>query len=276
MTKIFDRLKKAFDSEDSIHERELELLELIAKYEKKLEKEANSDKWKEIAKTIQKLKKEIQDLHENDPAKLKYRLEELNKELADEETKNSEAKTIKNYFQYIVEKNLSCMQKTSAEDLKNLVEYSSIDFDMIYEKIVPKDYSYDNNYLDAIENLYDLLEDEFKIITQQTPNYLLTANDILQLKSGNQADIAIFVCAMMHKLGDFNAKVVVALLDDFTTIHFVQTKYKYRTLIFDFYNSQKYNDYLDYDNKIWELYKPEDKTIREIKFSFNKFNYDEE
>jgi len=275
MTKIFDRLKKAFDSEDSIHERELELLELIAKFEKKLEKESNSDKWKEIAKTIQKLKKEIQDLHENDPAKLKFRLEELNKELADEETKNSEAKTIKNYFQYIVEKNLSCMQKTSAEDLKNLLEYSSIDFDMVYEKIVPKDYSYDENYLDAIENLYDLLEEEFKIITQQTPNYLLTANDILQLKSGNQADIAIVVCAMMHKLGDFNAKVVVALLDDFTTLHFVQTKYKYRTLIFDFYNSQKYNDYLDYDNKIWENYKPENKTIREIKFSFNKFNYEE-
>ena len=275
MTKIFDRLKKAFDSEESIHERELELLELIAKFEKKLEKESNSDKWKDIAKTIQKLKKEIQDLHENDPEKLKYRLAELNRELAEEETKNIEAKTIKNYFQYIVEKNLSCMQRTNAEDLKRLLDYSSIDFDMIFEKIKQKEYSYDDNYLDAIKSLYDLLEDEFKIITQHTPNYLLTAHDILQLKSGNQADICIFICAMMHKLGDFNAKVVVALLDDFSTIHFVQTKYKYRTLIIDFYNSQKYDDYLNYDNKIWEIYKPEDKTIREIKFSFNKFNYEE-
>ena len=167
------------------------------------------------------------------------------------------------------------MQRTNAEDLKRLLDYSSIDFDMIFEKIKPKEYSYDDNYLDAIKSLYDLLEDEFKIITQHTPNYLLTAHDILQLKSGNQADICIFICAMMHKLGDFNAKVVVALLDDFSTIHFVQTKYKYRTLIIDFYNSQKYDDYLNYDNKIWEIYKPEDKTIREIKFSFNKFNYEE-
>ncbi len=275
MTKIFDRLKKAFDSEDSIHERELELLEYISKYENKLEKESNSERWKDIAKTVQKLKKELQDLHENDPIKLKYRLDELNKDLADEETKNSEAKTIKNYFQFIVEKNLACMQKTSAEDLKSLIDYSAIDFDMVFEKITPKDYSYEDNYLDAIENLYDLLEEDFDIIIQKTPNYLLTAADILQLKSGNQADISIFVCAIMHKLGDFNAKVTVALLDDFTTIHFVQTKYKYRTLIFDFYNSEKYNDYLEYDNKIWEKYKPEDKAIREIKFSFNKFNYEE-
>jgi len=275
MSKLIEKIKKAFDAEESIHDKEQELLQEIAKYEQKLEKETNSEKWKELAKTLQKLKKLLQDLHENDPTKLKFRLEELNKELADEETKNSEAKSIKTYFQYVVEKNLICMQKTSAEDLKSLCDYSALDFDMLFEKITPKDYAYDKNYLDAIANLYDLLENDFRIITQQTPNYLLSAEDVLQIKSGNQLDICIFVCAAMHKLGDFNAKVNVALLEDFTTVYFVQTKYKYRTLIFDFYNSNKYNDFLDYDDKVWLSYRPEGKEIREIKYAFNKFVYEE-
>lgn len=275
MSKLIEKIKKAFDAEESIHDKEQELLQEIAKYEQKLEKETNSEKWKELAKTLQKLKKLLQDLHENDPVKLKFRLDELNKEIAEEETKNQEAKTLKHYFQYIVEKNLVCMQKTSAEDLKNLCEYSALDFDMLFEKITPKDYSYDKNYLDAISNLYDLLENDFKIITQRTPNYLLNAEDILQIKSGNQLDICIFVCASMHKLGDYNAKINVAILEDFTTVYFVQTKYKYRTLIFDFFNSEKYNDFLDYDDKVWLHYRPEGKEIREIKYAFNKFVYEE-
>jgi len=275
MSDLINKIKKVFEPEEGIHELEEELLEEIAKYEKKLEKETNSEKWKKLARELTKLKKHLQDIHENDPTKLKFRLEELNKELAIEETKNEESKIVKEYFEHIVEKNLQCLQKTSAEELKNLVNYETLDFDMLFEKITPKDYSYEINYLEAIENLYNLLENEFNIITQNTPNYLLDATEILQLKTGNQADIAIFICATMHKLGDFKARVSLAILDDFSSNFFVETHYKNRFLIIDFYNSQKYNDFLDYEEKVWEKYKPEGKAIREIKYSFNKFSYDE-
>lgn len=275
MVKFITELKKMFENIGSIHEKEQDLLDKIAKKEEKLKNETNSKTKEVIAQQINQLKSQLQELYDKDPVKLKFRLEELKKELVKKETINQESKNLKKYFQYVVEKNLKNIQFESAEDLKNLCDYNTIDFDMLYENITIKGYSYNKDYLKAIENLYLILEKDFKIITQKTPNYLLSADDILKLKTGNQADISIFVCAAMHKLGDFNAKVNVAVLEDFTTIHFVQTKYKYKTLIFDFYNSHKYNDFLDYDRKIWDKYKPEGKAIREMKYAFNKFSYDE-
>jgi len=274
MSKIISKIKGVL-GEETLHEKEKELLEKISKLQQKLEKETNSEKWKSLAKDLNNLKEQLQDLHENDPLKLKYRLQKLTKELAEEEVKNQEVKTLKKYFQYIVEKDLAYLQKTSAEELKQLCNYDSIDFDMIIEIIKPKNYSYEKNYLQAIGNLYSLLENEFKIITENTPDYLLSAEDTLKLKCGNKVDISILVCAIMHKLGDYNAKVTLAVLSDFSIIHFVETTYKNKTLIFDFYNSQKYNDYLDSFEKVREKYKPEGKTIREIKYSFSKYIYEE-
>lgn len=201
----------------------------------------------------------------------------MTKKLNKEIKKNKEDKAFNDYLKYILEKNLNnIIINKNSEELKSLIKYENIDFDMIYENITPKPYSYENNYLQAIENWYSLLEDNFIILTQKSFNYLLGSEEILKLKTGNQLDICILTCAIMHKLGDFNAKVCVAEMSDFSTNYFVKTKYKYKTLIFDFYNSEKFDDYLELDNKIFEKYKPEGKEIREIKFCFNAFDYDEQ
>jgi hypothetical protein len=179
-----------------------------------------------------------------------------------------------NYLKFVVNKNIEKIQHQNMGELKELVSQNSIDFDMVLNKIKPKNYSYTKNYMKAIENWYELLDDDFEIITQNIPNFTINAKEILQLKSGTQADICILTCAIMHKLGDYSAKVNCAELEDFEVIYFVQTQYKKKTLIFDFFHSMNYNDFYNIEEKVFEKYKPNSKTIRKIKFNFNAFDYE--
>jgi hypothetical protein len=253
-----------------------QILRDISIFENKLKKCKLVKKQKELQNNLFLLKKALQNIYALDPKKLQFRIDDLQKSLITERTNNQEAKVLANYLKYVVNKNIEKIQNQNISDLKNLINHESIDFDMILEKIKPKNYSYNKNYLKAIENWYELLDDEFEIITQNIPNFTLNAKEILQLKSGTQSDICILTCAIMHKLGDYNTKIYCAELDDFSTIYFIQTDYKKKTLIFDFFHSMKYNDFLGIYEQIYEKYKPNSKNIRKIKFSFNAFEYESE
>lgn len=253
-----------------------QILRDISIFENKLKKCKTAKKQKELQNNLFLLKKALQNIYALDPKKLQFRIDDLQKSLIIERNNNQEAKVLANYLKYVVNKNIDKIQNQNISDLKNLINHDSIDFDMILEKIKPKNYSYNKNYLKAIENWYELLDDDFEIITQNIPNFTLNAKEILQLKSGTQSDICILTCAIMHKLGDYNAKIYCAELEDFSTIYFVQTEYKKRTLIFDFFHSMKYNDFLGIYELVFEKYKPNSKNIRKLKFNFNAYEYEYE
>ncbi len=274
MGNVLQKIKGLFE-DSSVFEKEQKLWKEVATLEKRAKKETIEIKKQELLLEIDNLKNATKDLYESDPVKLKYRLQELEKALIEEGQENAEAKSLAKYLEKICDKNLEKIQKQSAVDLKQLLDFDSLDFDMVAEKLKPADYSYENDFFMVIENWYWLLKNEFEIITSRTNNYLLNASEILQLKTGNQADIAILTCAIMHKLGDFNAKVMVAEMDDFSTDHFVLTKYKDKVLIFDFFCSEKFDDYLDSEDNIFEKYKPEGKQIKTIKYSFNRYVFEQ-
>lgn len=253
-----------------------QILRDISIFENKLKKCKSIKKQTEFQNYIFLLKKALQNIYALDPKKLQFRIDDLQKSLIIERSNNQEAKVLANYLKYVVNKNIEKIQYQNISDLKNLINHDSIDFDMILEKIKPKNYAYKKNYLKAIENWYELLDDDFEIITQNIPNFTLNAKEILQLKSGTQSDICILTCAIMHKLGDYNARIYCAELEDFFTIYFVQTQYKTKTLIFDFFHSMEYNDFLGIYEKVFEKYKPNSKSIRKIKFNFNAYDYESE
>lgn len=274
MANVLQKIRTLFE-DDSIFEKEQKLWKDTAILEKRAQKETIETKKQELLLEIGNLKNEIKDLYESDPTKLKYRIQELEKALMEEGQENSEAKSLAKYLGYICDKNLDKIQKQTAEELKQLVDFDSLDFDMIVEKLRPSDYSYENDFLIALENWFYFLQNEFCKITSKTNNYLLNANEILQLQTGSQADISILTCAIMHKLGDYNAKVTVAEMDDFSTLHFVVTKYKNKELIFDFFNSEKFDEYLGEEKDIFEKYKPDGKSIRTIKYAFNRYVFEQ-
>ncbi len=274
MANVLQKIKDLFE-DASIFEKEQKLWKDVAALEKKAKNETNDSKKQELLLEIGNLKNEIKDLYESDPTKLKYRIQELEKALIEEGQENTEAKSLSKYLGQICDKNLEKMQKQTAEEIKQLVDFDSLDFDMIAEKLKPIEYTYENDFFMAIENWYYLLKNEFSIITSKTNNYLLNASEILQLRTGNQADIAILTCAIMHKLGDFNAKVTVAEMEDFSTRHFVLTKYKDQVLVFDFFCSEKFDDYLASESEIFKKYNPEEKQIKTIKYSFNRYIFEQ-
>lgn len=273
MANVLQKIKDLFE-DASIFEKEQKLWKDVATLEKKAKSETNDSKKQELLLEIGNLKNEIKDLYESDPTKLKFRIQELEKALIEEGQENTEAKSLAKYLEQICDKNLEKIQKQTAEEIKQLVDFDSLDFDMIAEKLKPVEYTYENDFFMAIENWHYLLKNEFTIITSKTNNYLLNASEILQLRTGNQADISILTCAIMHKLGDFNAKVTVAEMEDFSTRHFVLTKYKDKVLIFDFFCSEKFDDYLAAESEIFEKYKPEEKQIKTTKYSFNRYVFE--
>lgn len=276
---VFSKLKSMFyKREKTLFEEESKVWAEITSLENQLKVVKTEQDKQLILGKIEEKKKIIKEIANSNPAKLKYRIKELQDELNRVNTINIEAKALVRYYEEVVKKYASKLEEEKTVDnLKDLVKYDTTEMDVLLDTVKTNNYEYDTNYLTVVNNLYDYIKRNFYLITKKLSiKFWLESSDMLRTRSGDPLDIAIFVCSAMHALGDYNAKIYFVELDDFSTFAFVKTKYKNRILIVDPFNSENYSDLLGYESVIDEKYKPYNKKIRRVLYSFNAFTFESE
>jgi len=276
---LFREIRGIFSrKEKTLFEAENNLWNEITTLENSLKQTKTDSERTIILQKIEQKKAQIRELIDKNPAKLKYRIKELQDELKRINEVNLEARGLVRYYEEVIrhyEDELE--QEKTADNLKELVKYDCTEIDILVDSLKPNMYSYEKDYLDAISGLFNYIKDNFYLITKKMNiKFWLESTAIIKTRSGDPLDVAIFVCATMHALGDYSARIYFVELDDFSTFAFVKTKYKNRVLIFDPFNAEKYDDYLGYDAAISEKYKPFGKGIKKTIYSFNAFEFNSE
>lgn len=150
-----------------------------------------------------------------------------------------------------------------------------MDVSILVDSIKVSNYQYEENYLESMEKFFKYVtENIFLMSKKNNAKYWLEAKDIIKSKSADPMDLAILTCSIMHALGDFNARVYFVELSDYNTFAYVKTKYKNRVLVFDPFNSEFYDKFLGYEDKINLEYRPFGKEIRKVIYEFNAFEFD--
>jgi hypothetical protein len=244
---LFDKLKCLFKSKDkTLFESETEIWNEITLLENKLQSIDNKKEQDAILAEITKKRLLIKELSEKNPAKLKYRIKELQDELKQIDDLKKESRALVRYYEQILRKyGPNIVEDITAENLKSLVKSETMDLDVLLDSIKPNNYNYDKDYLEVMDIFYDYIKENIYLLERkQKLKFWLDSTDIFKTRAGDSYDLAIFICAIMHALGDFSARICVVELDDFSTHAYVKTKYKNRVLIFDPFNSETINDYL--------------------------------
>jgi hypothetical protein len=114
-------------------------------------------------------------------------------------------------------------QKTVGE-IKAMVTKNDLTIQSIVQSFSGENYLYPVNYSKAAEKCFNFVRDE---ITTFEPDigisYWLTPKEIVSEKVADDEDKAIFLCSLLYSLGDENAEVVIAELENGLPHAFVVT-----------------------------------------------------
>jgi len=276
---ILSEIRNIFSQhEKTLFEQETEIWQEITLLENKLSEAKTADEKNILTEKLARYKQQIKDLNDNNPQKLRYKIKELEEELIRVNELNKESRALTRYYEIVLSKyEPELADEKTADNLKALVSYKSIEIDVILASLKSQTYSYDNNYLSVIEKYFTYLKDKFYFIERQRNiKFWLDAIDIIKARTGDPLDIAILTCSVMHALGDFNAMVYFVELGDFTNHAYVRTKYKNRILIFDPAIMKKYDDFLGYEAVANEKYMSYGKHIKRTIYKFNAFDFESE
>ncbi len=267
-------LEKILAQDIPLFELEQKFWKQISELEDKIRRTNNVSKKEKYGKEILVLREKIKALQQNNPAKLRFELNTLREALKDNEEENKNYWIQNKLLKAIINRYLK-NESIGLEDLKKLILPNDLSVLSIKQEIIPENYVYDEDYLDAIKKLYSYIKKNYSIIDLSLPNkYWLPPRDTIEAQAGDVFDISVLICSVLISLGGDDAKVYVVELNDFSRHAFVVTRYKKRILILDLKQSENYNDYLGYEKDVWAEYLPKRQSIRKKKYSFNDVSFD--
>jgi len=267
-------LEKILSSDLPLFEQEQRLWKKITEIEDLIKRTNSSDKKEKYEKEILVLREKIKFLQQNNPAKLRHELNTLKEALKENEDQNKSFGIQNKLLKAIINKYLH-EQSFGLEDLKKLILPNDLSVLSIKQEILPENYNYEDDYLQAVQNLYAYLRKNYTLTDLGlATKYWLSPRDIIEAGAGDAFDLSVLVCSILIALGGNETKVYAVELSDFSRHSFVLTRYKKRMLIIDLVYSKSYNDYLGYEKDVWQEYSPKGLTIRTKKYSFNDVSFD--
>jgi len=140
----------------------------------------------------------------------------------------------------------------------------------------PEKYSFENNYLNAAKEVYNYLSKEINYVKSELElNFWLSPKELVSSKVGDDEDQAVFLCSMLFALGDENAEVVIAELENLSTHAFVITEYKKKIYLLDPTQKAEFDKFTGEKKDVIAKYSFEDSKIKRFLYKFNAENYEQ-
>lgn len=169
----------------------------------------------------------------------------------------------------------SAETKTVGE-IKALVNPDDLTIQALLSSHRPENYSFPSGYLQAASSIYDFIANEISYATAgMNLNFWLTPKEILKEKIGDDSDLAVLLCSLLFGLGDENAFVVVAEMNDLSTHAFVVTEFEGKMLLLDPSQKKPFEEFFCEKADIMQRYEFNGSKIKRWLYKFNSRIYEQ-
>lgn len=166
-------------------------------------------------------------------------------------------------------------QRTIGE-IKTLVDGNDLTIQNLVNDFKPEFYEFEKNYLEILEKLYEFIINEIDFLESNFGiNYWLTAKEVLDIKIVDDEDLAVFVCACAKALGDDNAEVIIAELDNLKTHAFVISEFNEKFILIDAAQKKPFNKFIGKKTEIIKNYEFNGNKIKRFLYRFNSNKYEQ-
>ncbi|MBT4191682.1 MAG: hypothetical protein HOE11_00075 [Candidatus Diapherotrites archaeon] len=166
-------------------------------------------------------------------------------------------------------------QRTIGE-IKALVDGTDLSVQNLLEEFKEDFYEFADNYGEVLRKVYQFVLDDIEFVEINLGvNYWLSAKEVLEQKVVDDEDLAVFCCSCMKGLGDDNAEVIIAELEDLKTHAFVATKLDDKFLILDPAQSHDFDTYFGDKVAILKEYRYQNEKIKRFLYRFNSEKYEQ-
>jgi len=194
--------------------------------------------------------------------------------------KSQEEKELKfKLYFYLLERYselINGFERKTIGEIKALVNAEDLTIQSIVLDLKPENYDFEKNYLKAAEKAYNFVCREINFVESGLDlNYWLSPKEILSLRIADAEDLAVFLCSLLHALGDENASVIVSELEDNFTHAFVFTEFKKKFILLDPSQKKPFNEFYGEKTEIMQSYSFNGQKIAHFLYKFNSSEYEQ-
>ncbi|MCR4369485.1 MAG: hypothetical protein NUV67_06290 [archaeon] len=161
-------------------------------------------------------------------------------------------------------------------EIKAMVTKDDLTVQALAGSFMAENYVFEKDYLHAAQKAFDYVKNEIGFVDANLNiSFWLTAKEIVANKLGDDEDQAVLLCSLLYALGDENAEVVVAELEDASAHAFVLTNFGGKTIILDPIQNIDFRRYFGEKSAVLSKYSYRGSKIRRFIFRFNNSNYEQ-
>lgn len=166
-------------------------------------------------------------------------------------------------------------EKKTVGEIKALINKEDLTIQMLVAEFLPEGYSFEEHFLSTAEQLYSHLVREIDFVkTNIELNFWLSPKEVLENRLADDEDFAVLLCTCLHAMGDQNAEVVIAELEDLKTHAIVLTEIQGKFLLLDPSQKAGFKQFFGNKEEIMNSYSFEGSKIKRFLYKFNAKNYE--
>ncbi len=167
-------------------------------------------------------------------------------------------------------------EKKTIGEIKGLIDPDDLSIQSLLAELITENYSFSKNYLSMAKEAYDFVLKEISFVESDIKiNFWLTPTEIIKNKFADDEDLAVFLCTLLYALGDENAFVIVAEMENLSSHAFVITEHKNKFYLFDSSQKKSFNEFSGKKEEILENYSFRDSKIKRFLYRFNALEYEQ-
>jgi len=169
---------------------------------------------------------------------------------------------------------INASEKKTIGEVKALINPNDLTIQAIISNFKPEPYNFEFDFLSTAEKIFNFLKKEIDFVKADIDlSYWLTPAEIMKAKVADDEDLAVLFCSILYALGDENAFVVIAELEDLSNHAFVVTKFNELFFIFDLSQKHSFNEFAGSEIQVLQKYSFNGAKIKDLLYKFNAKEY---
>ncbi len=164
--------------------------------------------------------------------------------------------------------------KKTVGEIKGLVNGDDLTIQGIVAELKPQNYEFERDYLSVAKKAFEFVKKEIEFAKVDfNLVYWLEPREIMTYRVADDGDIAVFLCSMLHALGDEQASVILAEMEDLSTHAFVLIEHNEKAYFLDASQEHSFEEFSGKLTGILKKYSFKGVKIKRLLYKFNHFEY---
>ncbi|MFA4908028.1 MAG: transglutaminase-like domain-containing protein [archaeon] len=226
------------------------------------------------------LKKTLAELgEEND--KLKRSLSNFRSQyasLGEKRPELHEGQGLQKLYRILLEKYsdlINSTEKKTIGEIKALLDVSDLTIQSLISEYKPENYNPETDYLPTAKKLFEFLTKKVEFVQCDLElNFWLSPKEILENQIAEAEDLAAMLCTLLLALGDEDAEVVIAEMENAEVHAFVTTEVGGKFVLLDPSQPHDFNEFIGTKSDVIQNYSFRESKIKRYLYKFNNKRYE--